>query len=97
MAKGLKYSLTDIDEYTFEALCTLICKDLFGIGVNSFSSGKDGGRDAKFTGTATKYPSEKSQWNGITIVQAKHTTKLNASCSDKEFNKILSAENSKTY
>jgi len=57
-----------------------------------FSDGKDGGRDAKFTGIANRFPSERDPWNGKFIIQAKHTTRQEASCSDRDFNTILKEE-----
>lgn len=59
------------------------------MGLISFSSGKDGGRDGKFTGTAQNYPSEKAPWSGKFIIQAKHTELSTASCSDKPFRKEI--------
>lgn len=47
-----------------------------------FAAGKDGGRDAKFKGTAEQYPSSASPWTGCTIIQVKHTNGINASFSD---------------
>lgn len=46
------------------------------MGVVSFTPGKDGGKDGKFTGQANKYPSEVKFWNGKFIIQAKHTSTL---------------------
>lgn len=59
------------------------------MGVISFSTGKDGGRDGKFVGTAQNYPSEKAPWSGKFIIQAKHIELPNASCSDKQFRKEI--------
>lgn len=54
--------------------------------LTGFAKGKDGGKDAKFHGTAERYPSSASPWQGCTIIQAKHTNGINASFSDKPFN-----------
>lgn len=56
-----------------------------GIGITSFAAGKDGGKDAKFDGTASAFPSTADPASGKFIVQAKHTTSPVASCSDYDF------------
>jgi Uri superfamily endonuclease len=57
-----------------------------------FTQGKDGGRDGRFTGTAERFPSALSPLTGKFIIQAKHTTNPNASCSDPDFNQIMKKE-----
>lgn len=76
----------------FEGLVISICHDILGIGAHTFSTGKDGGRDSKFEGTATKYPSTTSPWQGKFIVQAKFTESAVASCSDSAFKNQLKNE-----
>ncbi len=76
----------------FEELVVKICHEILGIGVISFSSGKDGGRDAFFEGTAQRYPSEAVPWAGAFVIQAKHTEKADASCSDSDFARIVKKE-----
>ena len=88
----IKYPLYNLVEKNFENLVALICEEILGTGIIIFSEGKDGGRDAKFTGTANRFPSEKAPWNGKFIIQAKHTTKPEASCSDSSFKTILKDE-----
>lgn len=88
----MKYPLHDLDDRTFELLVVSICEEILGIGTINFSEGKDGGRDAKFTGMANKFPSESKPWEGKFIIQAKHTTKPSASCSDSDFDGILKKE-----
>jgi hypothetical protein len=88
----IKYPLYNLYEQEFEKLVALICENILGTGTIVFSDGKDGGRDAKFTGTANKYPSEINPWNGKFIIQAKHTTKPEASCSEYDFGSILKKE-----
>ncbi|MCT3663821.1 restriction endonuclease [Elizabethkingia anophelis] len=88
----MDYRLEMLNEDEFEKLVNRICQNLLGIGVFSFAKGKDGGRDGKFTGTATKFPSENSPWTGKFIIQAKHTENPIASCSDSDFKKIIEAE-----
>lgn len=63
-----------------------------GMGVVSFATGKDGGRDGKFEGTAQKFPSEASPLVGKFIIQAKGTSNPAASCSDREFERIVKDE-----
>ena len=72
----------DLSDDQFEKIVVAIGQRLFGAGLMGFAAGKDGGRDAKFKGTAQMYPSETSPWSGCTIIQAKHTNGINASFSD---------------
>jgi len=88
----MKYPLYDLSDKEFELLVVSICEDILGAGTINFSEGKDGGRDAKFTGKANKYPSESQPWEGKFIIQAKHTGKSIASCSDNDFRTILRKE-----
>lgn len=60
-------------------------RKLFGIGVQSFAPGIDGGRDALFIGVAESYPSAAAPWCGATVGQAKHTIATNAHFSDADF------------
>ncbi|RPI71655.1 MAG: hypothetical protein EHM47_09740 [Ignavibacteriales bacterium] len=57
-----------------------------------FAKGKDGGKDARFTGKADAFPSKSKPWQGKFIIQAKHTTNPVASCSDSEFQTIIKKE-----
>jgi hypothetical protein len=81
----MKYAYENLGDGQFETLIILLCQKLLGIGVQGFSKGKDGGRDAKFVGTAEFHPSKASPWSGTTIVQAKHTNGYNKSFSETEF------------
>jgi len=89
---NLKYPLYNLNNEDFEKLSALICEQILGTGTIVFSSGKDGGRDAKFTGKADNFPSKSEPWDGRFIIQAKHTTKPVASCSDSKFKTILKDE-----
>lgn len=89
---NLKYPLYNLNDEDFEKLSALICEQILGTGTIVFSSGKDGGRDAKFTGKADNFPSKSEPWDGRFIIQAKHTTKPVASCSDSKFKTILKDE-----
>lgn len=81
----MKYAYENLGDEQFEVLIVLLCQRLLGIGVQGFSKGKDGGRDAKFVGTAELHPSKASPWTGITIIQAKHTNGYNKHFSETEF------------
>ncbi|WP_168408023.1 ABC-three component system protein [Acinetobacter indicus] len=81
----LNYRYEEIGDDNFEKLVVQICKKLFGIGVQGFAPGKDGGRDAKFHGKAALFPSTACPWEGITVIQAKFTAGYNTSFSDPEF------------
>lgn len=85
----MKYPLENLTDKEFENLVALICKEILGTGTVVFSTGKDGGRDAKFDGVANCFPSKSSPWSGKIVVQAKHTEKINSSCSDSDFQTIL--------
>ena len=88
----MDYRLENISDTDFENMVNTICQKILGTGIISFSKGKDGGRDGKFTGTAQTFPSTKSSWSGKFIIQAKHTEVANASCSDNDFSKIVDGE-----
>lgn len=84
-----RFPLHDLADTEFEQLVVLICGELMGIGITSFASGPDGGKDAKFEGTATAFPSTTAPASGKFIVQAKHSTSPVASCSDYDFETTL--------
>lgn len=88
----MKYPLEYLTDTEFEDLVALICERILGVGTIVFSVGKDGGKDAKFVGKANKFPSETKSWDGKIIIQAKHTQRSNASCSDSDFKHILKRE-----
>ena len=81
----IQYSIEQLSEDNFEKLVADLCKYWFGEGIHSYAKGKDAGRDCYFDGTANSYPSESNPWSGKIIIQAKHTSDLNASCSDNAF------------
>lgn len=81
----MKYAYEDLSEDQFEQLVVLLCKRLLGMGVQGFAKGVDGGRDAKFVGTAELLPSRAASWNGTVIAQAKHTNGYNRSFSEGDF------------
>lgn len=81
----MKYAYEDLGSGQFEALVVAICQFVLGTAVQGFATGPDGGRDAKFVGTAELLPSKVAPWQGTVIVQAKHTNAYNASFSDADF------------
>jgi len=81
----MKYAYEDLSEDQFEHFVVLLCKRLLGMGVQGFAKGIDGGRDAKFVGTAELLPSKADPWKGTVIVQAKHTNGYNRSFSEGDF------------
>lgn len=84
-----RFPLHDLSDTEFEELVVLICRELMGIGITSFAPGRDGGKDAKFEGTATAFPSPAAPASGKFIVQAKHISSPVASCSDYDFETTL--------
>lgn len=86
------YRLYELENAEFEDLVCRICMQILGIGTISFSTGKDGGRDGRFTGTATRFPSEADPASGKFVVQSKHTSVPGASCSDSAFQTLFNAE-----
>lgn len=89
----MMYRYEDLGDDQFENLIVLLCRILLGVGVKGFAKGPDGGRDAKFVGTAELHPSKAAPWTGTVIVQAKHTNGYNKSYSETDF---FSANSQKT-
>ena len=81
----MKYAHEDLSDRQFENLIVFLCQELLGIAVQGFSDGADGGRDAKFVGTAQLHPSKAAPWVGTTIIQAKHTNGYNRLFSEGDF------------
>lgn len=79
------YQYQDMNDEEFENLAVEICKEILGLGTQGFSTGKDGGRDGKFVGTANLYPSQSEPWTGTTIIQAKHTSGINKHFLNSDF------------
>jgi hypothetical protein len=74
-------SYHNLSDRQFEELVIEFCCELLGPSVQGYVSGRDGGRDARFNGQARDYP----DWNGVVIVQAKHTEMPNRSFSESDF------------
>ena len=89
------HRLYELSDAEFESVVVQICVRWLGQGVTPFASGKDGGRDAKFHGTATCFPSANKPHAGHFVVQAKHVNERDRSCSDRDFAKQLKGEHSK--
>lgn len=81
----MKYAYEDMSDTQFETLIVFLCQCLLGVSVQGFTKGPDGGRDAKFVGTAELHPSKAAPWVGTTIIQAKHTNGYNRSFSEPDF------------
>lgn len=81
----MKFAYEDLSDSQFEILIVFLCQRLLGISVQGFAKGPDGGRDAKFVGTAELHPSKAAPWVGITIIQAKHTNGYNRNFSESDF------------
>lgn len=81
----MKYAYEDLSDTQFENLIVFLCQRLLGVSVQGFAKGPDGGRDAKFVGTAELHPSKAAPWVGTTIIQAKHTNGYNRSFSESDF------------
>lgn len=81
----MKYAYEDLGDTRFEELVVALCRRLLGMGTQGFAKGPDGGRDAKFIGTAELLPSKRTPWQGTVIVQAKHTYGYNRSFSEADF------------
>ena len=54
----MKFAYEDLNDGQFENLIVFLCQRLLGISVQGFAKGPDGGRDAKFVGTAELHPSK---------------------------------------
>ena len=81
----MKFAYEDMSDDQFEKLVVFLCQHLLGISVQGFAKGPDGGRDAKFVGTAELHPSKAAPWAGTIIVQAKHTNGYNRNFSESDF------------
>ena len=89
------YRLHELSDAEFEDLVSRVARRWLGDGVTPFAPGRDGGRDARFNGTANRFPSETEPWRGSMVLQAKHTTSPHRSCSDADFGRLVKAEHGK--
>jgi hypothetical protein len=81
----MKIPYHDLSEDQFERLVLAICTWLLGPGVQGFSKGPDGGKDARFCGRAERFPSTTGPWDGRIVIQAKHTDLINRKFSETDF------------
>lgn len=88
----MKFAYEDLSEDQFEKLIVLLCQRLLGISVKGFAKGPDGGRDAKFVGTAQLHPSTALPWAGTVVVQAKHTNGYNRHFGEADFHSTKSTD-----
>lgn len=88
----MKFSYEDLSEDQFETLIVLLCQRLLGMSVKGFAKGPDGGRDAKFVGTAELHPSTAAPWTGTVVVQAKHTNGYNRHFGETDFHSANSKD-----
>jgi len=85
----MKFPLYYLDDLEFENLVASICEEILWTWTIIFSEWKDWWRDAKLHWKANYFPSTSRPRDWKIVIQAKHTTKLNASCSDSDFDTIV--------
>ncbi|MCI5145068.1 MAG: hypothetical protein D3923_05940 [Candidatus Electrothrix sp. AR3] len=81
----MKYNYSELSPNQFEEVAIHLCYELLGMATQTFSEGPDGGRDSRFEGVAECYPSQREPWNGLTVIQAKHTNSYNSKFRDSSF------------
>ncbi|MFT5757478.1 MAG: hypothetical protein ACI9LM_002212 [Alteromonadaceae bacterium] len=86
----MNYNYSDLSPTQFEHLVIHLCYELFGMGAETFSDGPDGGRDSRFEGLSQMYPSTNRPWDGLTVIQAKHTISYNSKFNDPDFFSLTS-------
>jgi hypothetical protein len=89
------YRLYELNNDEFETLVVRVSAEWLGAGVTPFATGPDGGRDGKFHGTASRFPSAAAPLVGHCVLQAKHANEPNKSCSDRDFERLLKKEHAK--
>lgn len=86
------YRLHELNTAEFERLAVRISVRWLGDAVTPFAPGKDGGRDGKFHGKANSFPSSAHPLEGHCVLQAKHVSEADRSCSEADFSKQLNVE-----
>jgi hypothetical protein len=86
------YRLYELNNEEFEGIIVSICARWLGQGVTPFAAGKDGDRDGKFFGRANCFPSANEPLQGHFVLQAKHVAASDRTCSDPDFNRLLTKE-----
>jgi hypothetical protein len=81
----MRFAYEELSDDQFENLIVFVCQELLGLSTQCFSTGPDGGRDAKFVGKAQHIPSRTEPWDGTVIIQAKHTNGQNRHFSESDF------------
>ena len=84
-----KYNLISLGDEEFEHLCQSLTHQMIGPGAKIYGMGKDGAREATFSGKAP-YPSEVEQWDGEWIIQTKFHD--HQQIGHKESRRVLFAE-----
>lgn len=79
-----RYAYEYLTESEFEELIVAVCQNVLGIAAHAFATGRDGGRDSSFSGTASNYPNAEHPWSGNFVIQAKHVNNPTESCSDNQ-------------
>ncbi|MFZ1745756.1 MAG: hypothetical protein WAU17_07535, partial [Nitrospirales bacterium] len=64
------YNLSGLSTHSFENLVQALASKVLGGGIVIFGDGPDGGREATFEGKIS-YPSQKENWEGYLVIQAK--------------------------
>ena len=73
--------LTGLGPDSFEQLCRALAIRVLGPGITAFGSGRDGGREASFSGRQ-QYPNLADPWDGYGVVQAKYKDQLLGATAD---------------
>jgi tetratricopeptide (TPR) repeat protein len=73
--------LTGLGPDGFEQLCRALAIRVLGAGITAFGSGRDGGREASFSGRQ-QYPNLADPWDGYGVVQAKYKDQLLGATAD---------------
>lgn len=70
-----EYDLKRLGDRAFQQLVIALSRGILGPGVEAFGDGRDGGRDATFTGQVNwskTVLTDPGNWDGYTVIQVKH-------------------------
>ncbi|MDR2652969.1 MAG: hypothetical protein LBC68_11790 [Prevotellaceae bacterium] len=81
----MKYDYYDLSSEQYQNLVFWVCKKILGAATQTYSPGKDDGKDASFVGTAAEIPNSSHPWSGKFIVQAQHINRPFAKFSSSDF------------
>lgn len=87
----MPFRLHELSHDEFQEVVVLLCRELLGPTVTSFSEGKDGGKDAQFEGFSPTFQALGDK-PGRFIIQAKHTSNPAATCSGSAFRREVAHE-----